>query len=184
MKKEQIIFSEISDLNVQMTYSSSLGSYVSESSKMVSEDIYKKIIKSIPENSLAYQILTNNDNYSEKQLWIITFELLKNENYCNEIMEEFYERNSREFTKKIIKKDRQTLKSQKKENQKENKKADEEKSLQEKSMITFFENKMKDILGSKVSIKNKKNNKGKIEIEYYSKDELERIIDLIQSIKE
>ena len=35
-------------------------------------------------------------------------------------------------------------------------------------MITFFENKMKDILGSKVSIKNKKNNKGKIEIEYYS----------------
>ena len=43
---------------------------------------------------------------------------------------------------------------------------------------------MKQILGSKVSIKNKKNNKGKIEIEYYSKDELERIIDLIQSIKE
>lgn len=69
-------------------------------------------------------------------------------------------------------------------NQKENKKVDEEESLQEKSMITFFENKMKDILGSKVSIKNKKNNKGKIEIEYYSKDELERIIDLIQSIKE
>ena len=69
-------------------------------------------------------------------------------------------------------------------NQKENKKVDEVESLQEKSMITFFENKMKDILGSKVSIKNKKNNKGKIEIEYYSKDELERIIDLIQSIKE
>ena len=69
-------------------------------------------------------------------------------------------------------------------NQKENKKANEEESLQEKSMITFFENKMKDILGSKVSIKNKKNNKGKTEIEYYSKDELERIIDLIQSIKE
>ena len=43
---------------------------------------------------------------------------------------------------------------------------------------------MKDSLGSKGSIKNKKNNKGKIEIEYYSKDELERIIDLIQSIKE
>ena len=60
----------------------------------------------------------------------------------------------------------------------------EEESSQEKGMIDFFENKMKDILGSKVSIKNKKNNKGKIEIEYYSKDELERIIDLIQSIKE
>ena len=51
-------------------------------------------------------------------------------------------------------------------------------------LYTELEESMKQILGSKVSIKNKKNNKGKIEIEYYSKDELERIIDLIQSIKE
>lgn len=45
-----------------------------------------------------------------------------------------------------------------------------------------FENRLKDILGSKVSIKKGKNHKGKIEIAYYSEDELERIIDLIQSI--
>ena len=50
-------------------------------------------------------------------------------------------------------------------------------------MVYFFENKMKDIIGSKVSIIEKKNHKGKIEIEYYSKEELERIIDLIQSIE-
>ena len=50
-------------------------------------------------------------------------------------------------------------------------------------MVVFFENKMKEILGSKVTINEKKNNKGKIEIEYYSKDELERIIDMIQSIQ-
>lgn len=50
-------------------------------------------------------------------------------------------------------------------------------------MVTFFENRMKEILGSKVTIKEKKNNKGKIEIEYYSKDELERLIDLIQSLQ-
>ena len=53
---------------------------------------------------------------------------------------------------------------------------------QEREIFDYFENRMKDILGSKVIIKNKKNNKGKIEIDYYSKDELERIIDLIQSI--
>ena len=58
----------------------------------------------------------------------------------------------------------------------------EPKDHQEEEMIHFFENKMKDILGSKVVIRNKKNNKGKIEIDYYSKEELERIIDLIQSI--
>ncbi len=50
-------------------------------------------------------------------------------------------------------------------------------------MFHFFETRMKDILGSKVTIKNRKNNKGRIEIEYYSEDELERLIDLIQSIK-
>lgn len=46
-----------------------------------------------------------------------------------------------------------------------------------------MEERVKNILGSKVSIKNKKNNKGRIEIEYYSKEELERIMDMIQSIQ-
>ena len=45
-----------------------------------------------------------------------------------------------------------------------------------------LEETMKQVLGSNVSIKNKKNNKGKIEIEYYSRDELERIVDMIKSI--
>lgn len=62
------------------------------------------------------------------------------------------------------------------------KKENEAENSQEKEMMNYFENRIKDILGSKVKIKNKKNNKGKIEIEYYSKDELERIIDMIQSI--
>ena len=42
----------------------------------------------------------------------------------------------------------------------------------------------KTVMGTKVNISRKDKSKGKIEIEYYSKDELERIIDLIQSIKE
>ncbi len=50
-------------------------------------------------------------------------------------------------------------------------------------MARQFEERMKSVLGSQVKIKNKKNNKGKIEIEYYSQAELERIIDLIQSIQ-
>ena len=45
-----------------------------------------------------------------------------------------------------------------------------------------LEESMKQIFGSKVNIKNRKNNKGKIEIEYYSRDELERIVDMIKSI--
>ncbi len=42
-----------------------------------------------------------------------------------------------------------------------------------------LENKMKDILGTKVSIKRKDDKKGKIEIEYYSVGELEHIIEII-----
>lgn len=64
-----------------------------------------------------------------------------------------------------------------------NKKEIIEENKEDDKMIKFFEGKMKDILGSKVTIKKKKNDKGRIEIEYYSADELERIIDLIQSIK-
>ncbi len=50
------------------------------------------------------------------------------------------------------------------------------------ALYESLEEKMKDVLGTKVSINRKKNNTGKIEIEYYSRDELERIIDLINSI--
>ena len=45
-----------------------------------------------------------------------------------------------------------------------------------------LEQKMKAIMGTQVVIKNKNNNKGKIEIEYYSQAELERIYELLQKI--
>lgn len=47
-----------------------------------------------------------------------------------------------------------------------------------------LEEKMKSIVGSKVSISKKAKNRGKIEIEYYSEDELERIIDLMMTIQQ
>lgn len=46
-----------------------------------------------------------------------------------------------------------------------------------------LEESMKGVLGTKVSIHKKSKNKGQIEIEYYSEQELERIIDLIRSIQ-
>lgn len=67
--------------------------------------------------------------------------------------------------------------------QKPEKEEKKDENTQNTEMFHFFEGRMKDILGSKVTIKNRKNNKGRIEIEYYSEAELERIIDLIQSIK-
>ena len=58
-----------------------------------------------------------------------------------------------------------------------------ERNTAEDAIYESLEEKMKGIMGTKVSIQRKKNNKGKIEIEYYSRDELERIIDLFESIR-
>lgn len=53
----------------------------------------------------------------------------------------------------------------------------------EDAVYESLEEKMKGIMGTKVFIHRKKNDKGKIEIEYYSRDELERIIELFESIR-
>lgn len=45
-----------------------------------------------------------------------------------------------------------------------------------------LENRMKNIFGSKVEIRRQANDKGKIEIEYYSQEDLDRIIELIGTI--
>lgn len=45
-----------------------------------------------------------------------------------------------------------------------------------------LENEFKEIIGSNVSIKRKSQDKGKIEIEYYSNEDLERIMELMKSI--
>ena len=56
----------------------------------------------------------------------------------------------------------------------------------EKSEHTFIyeniEEQIKNIMGTKVSVNQKANGKGKIEIEYYSEEELERIYELLMTI--
>ena len=65
-------------------------------------------------------------------------------------------------------------------------KAEEEVVVTQETSDDFIyrdlENKIRDIVGTKVIIHKRVKNKGKIEIEYYSDDELERLIELFQSI--
>lgn len=62
----------------------------------------------------------------------------------------------------------------------------EPKEKEEERDLTFIfkdlEERMKQVMGTKVSINRRDKNKGKIEIEYYSEAELERIVELIESI--
>ena len=52
-----------------------------------------------------------------------------------------------------------------------------------KAIYEGLEEKIKSIIGTKVSIHRGAKHKGKIEIEYYSQEELERIMDLFESIQ-
>ena len=55
-------------------------------------------------------------------------------------------------------------------------------NYEKEAILNSLSEKLKSKLGTKVEIKENGRNKGKIEIEYYSDDELDRIFDLLQSI--
>ncbi len=79
---------------------------------------------------------------------------------------------------------RETEKLIKKLQEEKNAPAKQEEEVKDVSFIyKSLEEKLKRTLGTKVEIKNKANNTGKIEIEYYSMDELERIVELMESLQ-
>lgn len=55
-------------------------------------------------------------------------------------------------------------------------------SVEDELIYRDLEEKIKRIIGTKVAIHRKQKNKGKIEIEYYSEEELERIIELFETM--
>lgn len=65
------------------------------------------------------------------------------------------------------------------------KKIPEKKKPEKKNDFIYreIEERMKSILGTKVSIQQRDGQKGRIEIEYFSNEELERIMDLMESIR-
>ncbi|OUP00913.1 chromosome partitioning protein ParB [Drancourtella sp. An210] len=66
-----------------------------------------------------------------------------------------------------------------------NPKEKKEKQSRENDFIyRDLEERMKGIMGTKVCVNRKANGRGKIEIEYYSDEELERLFEMIMSIKE
>ena len=77
-------------------------------------------------------------------------------------------------TEKLVKRMQREAAGEKKEE----KKQDETLTL----IYQNLEDRMKSVMGTKVSIHNKDKNKGRIEIEYYSEAELERIVEMIESI--
>ena len=59
----------------------------------------------------------------------------------------------------------------------------EKKVLGNETLYHAIEDRMKEMIGTKVHIQRKDEEKGKIEIEYYSQEELERIVELLETVK-
>jgi hypothetical protein len=80
------IFNNIKGINPSISTVSSIGNFVTAQAEQTAEYVLRETIKHLPEDSLAYKIATtHNGTFSEKQIWIIAYELLKNETYCNEL---------------------------------------------------------------------------------------------------
>ena len=89
-------------------------------------------------------------------------------NLANKIFDEKLSVRETERLMKNLQKEKKDKKDQKAENE---------------FIYKGIEEKIKMILGTKVTVNHKKNNKGRIEIEYYSNEELERIIELLESVQ-
>lgn len=63
------------------------------------------------------------------------------------------------------------------------KKVKEKKAEENTFIFTNLEERMKEVIGTKVHIASKGKGKGKIEIEYYSDEELERVFDMLMSLR-
>lgn len=94
-----------------------------------------------------------------------------------------YEFAQRIFDEKLSVRDveKEVKRMQKEKKTDKNKENDFDPKLQ--AIYTDLEEQLKGIFGTKVSINAKDKKKGKIEIEYYSQDELDRIINLFRSVQ-
>lgn len=101
MKKQ--IFNHVSGINPATSTVSSMGTFVTNQQQQLADERISEIMNAIPEGTLAHKILMGTQTrFSEKQIWVITFELLKNEAKCNEIVAYYAEidaaeRRRREF---------------------------------------------------------------------------------------
>lgn len=93
-----------------------------------------------------------------------------------------YEFAQRIFDEKLSVRDveKEVKRMQKEKKADKNKESEFDPKLQ--AIYTDLEEQLKSIFGTKVSINAKDKKKGKIEIEYYSQDELDRIINLFRSV--
>lgn len=83
----KVIYNHIQGINPSQSTVSSIGTFVTAQNIQVADMILSEVISALPAGTLAYNIATslNVKRFSEKQIWVIAYELLKNEEYCKQV---------------------------------------------------------------------------------------------------
>ena len=79
------IFADVAMINPKVNYISSIGQYVDANAEQLADFVLTRIVAYLPQESLAMKIIRDNrqQRWSEKQLWVIAYELIKNKEYCD-----------------------------------------------------------------------------------------------------
>lgn len=86
------VFNYICWLNPKTHTSSSMGNYSSSMDNQIADMYFKEVADYLPQDSLARKILFGSKTYTEKQLWVITYELMKNKDFVTKMEERNAER--------------------------------------------------------------------------------------------
>jgi hypothetical protein len=121
------IFSNIQSLNPSTSTISSIGTFVSSQNQQIADDKVREIMGFLPKDSLAYKIITSADKFTDKQLWVISFELEKNDKYKKHLSKEIQEFEEYQEYQRNRKSAKRAAKSQRKKEQK----VQEKKNLQQ-----------------------------------------------------
>ena len=78
-------FADVQSLNPSTSTISSLGTFVSSQNRQLADAKISEIMGYLPKDSLAYKIVSSATKYSEKQLWVIAYELVKNKDYQRDL---------------------------------------------------------------------------------------------------
>lgn len=84
-------FADVQSLNPSTSTVSSIGTFVSSQNQQIADAKAKEIMGYLPKDSLAYKIVSSASKFSDKQLWVIAYELIKNEDYQKDLSESIEE---------------------------------------------------------------------------------------------
>lgn len=79
------VFNYIQGLNPQTSIISSIGTFVDSNNQQLADTLRNEVMSALPSDSLAYSIASTANQFSTKQLWVIAFELVKNEIFVSKV---------------------------------------------------------------------------------------------------